>query len=310
MTLVRILTNRKDEDIETGMSKPPLFCMEEPDSVNILIDGKDSVVLGDDPFNFTIDLRTTLYRARSAKVGKCIIPLINNITPFNNQLQIKHADGFTTAVFSLTPAFYNTTTLSNEITSKINAAYVTAGITDTVTTTFDPITKTFSISSVNSEAFFIVDSCSFITKGKYCAPFESEAVANTPSKTTIYSSMAGMIYTRFLTVHSNQLNYYSYGSSLTSDSQQGQNIIAILDCCSIYNEADFDVGVPFGGNFATIETPSAPQMNVVNSQKNLFSRIDIRVKDEYGNSLQDVMNLGSPYPDNTLGISLWLEVRF
>ena len=68
MALVRILTNRKDEDIETGVSKPPLFCVEEPDSVNILIDGKDSVVPGvDNPFNFTIDLRTTLYRARSAR---------------------------------------------------------------------------------------------------------------------------------------------------------------------------------------------------------------------------------------------------
>lgn len=310
MALVKILTNRKDDDIETGVSKPPLFCVEEPDSVNILIDGKDSVVPGDDPFNFTIDLRTTLYRARSARVGKCIIPLINNITPFNNQLQIKHADGVTTQLFSLTPSFYNTTTLSNELTAKINAQYAIDGITDSVTTTFDPISKTFSITSVNSEAFFIVNTCSFITKGKYCAPFESEPIGNAPSKTTIYSSMAGLLYTRFLTVHSNQLNYYSYGSSLTSDSQQGQNIIAILDCCSIYNVADFDISVPFGGNFATIETPSAPQLNVVNSQKNLFSRIDIMVKDEYGNPLQNVMNLGSPYPDNTLGISLWLEVRF
>lgn len=310
MALVRILTNRKDEDIETGVSKPPLFCVEEPDSVNILIDGKDTINPSDDPFNFTIDLRTTLYRARSAKVGKCIIPLINNITPFNNQLQIKHADGITTQVFSLTPAFYNTTTLANELTSKINTQYATDGISDTVTTSFDTVTKTFSIQSVNSEAFFIVDSCSFITRGKYCAPFESEPVGNTPSKTTIYSSMAGMLYTRFITVHSNQLNYYSYGSSLTSDSQQGQNIVAILDCCSIYKDSDFDVSVPFAGNFATIETPSAPQLNVVNSQKNLFSRIDIFVRDEYGNNLQDVMNLGSPYPNNTLGISLWLEVRF
>ena len=310
MALVRILTNRKDDDIETGVSKPPLFCVEEPDSVNILIDGKDALTQTDDPFNFTIDLRTTLYRARSVRVGKCIVPLINNITPFNNQLQIKHADGVTTQVFSLTPAFYNTTTLANELTSKINAQYVIDGITDTVTTSFDAVTKTFSIQSVNAEAFFIVDSCSFITRGKYCAPFESEAVANAPSKTTIYSSMAGLLYTRFVTVHSNQLNYYSYGASLTSDPQQGQNIIAILDVCSIYDDSDFDVSVPFAGNFATIETPSAPQLNVVNSQKNLFSRIDISVRDEYGQPLQDVMNLGSPYPNNTLGISLWLEVRF
>lgn len=309
MALVRILTNRKDEDIETGQNKPPLFCVEEPDSVNVLIDGKDGINATDDPFNFIVALRTNLYRARSARVSKCIIPLINNITPYNNQIQIKHVEG-TTAVFTLAPAFYNTTTLSNEITSKINAAYVTAGIVDSVTTAFDPVTKTFSIQSVNTKAFFIIDSCSFITRGKFCAPFESEPVANVPSKTTIYSSMAGMLYTRFLTVHSAQLNYYSYGSSLTSDPQQGQNIIAIVNVCDIYKDADFDVSVPFAGNFASIDTPSAPQLNVTNSQKNMFDRIDIYVRDEYGTNMQSVMNLGSPYPDNTLGISLWLEVKF
>lgn len=307
--LVRIQSNRKDEDIDTGFSKPPLFCVEEPDSVNLLIDGKDKLSTGDDPFNFTVDMRQNLYRARSVRVGKCIIPLINNITPFNNQVQIKHAEG-TTAVFSLQPAFYNTTTLSNELTAKINAQYVIDGIVDTVTTSFDPITKTFSIQSVQAKNFFIVDTCSFIVRGRFCAPFESEPVATAVSKSIIYSGMAGMLYTRFVTVHSAQLNYYSYGSSLTSDAQQGQNIIAILDVCSIYGDSDFDISVPFAGNFAPIETTCAPQLNVVNTQKNMFSRIDIQVRDEYGQAMQDVMNLGSPYPVNTLGISLWMNIRF
>ncbi len=307
--LVRIQSNRKDEDIDTGYSKPALFCVEEPDSVNLLIDGKDKLSSGETPFNFTVDMRQNLYRSRSVRVGKCVIPLINNITPFNNQVQIKHAEG-TTGIITLQPAFYNTTTLSNELTAKINAQYVIDGIVDTVTTSFDPVTKTFSIQSVLSKNFFIVDSCSFITRGKFCAPFESEPLANAPSKTIIYSSMAGLLYTRFVTVHSAQLNYYSYGSSLTSDPRQGQNIIAILDVCSIYSDSDFDISTPFAGNFATIETPSAPQLNVVNSQKNMFSRIDIQVRDEYGEDMQAVMNIGSPYPENTLGISLWMEVKF
>lgn len=306
---VSIISNRTNERLEQGYEKPPLFTIEYGDSVNVLVDGKDSINASDDPFNFTVDLRSNLYRARSIKVSKCIIPKINNITSFNNTLQIKHDLG-TTSTFTLQPAFYNSTTLSNEITTKINAQFVIDGIADTVTTTYDPITKTFSITSVGGNNMFIVDTCSFYLRGKYCCAFPAEAVANVPSSSTIYGSMAGMIYSRYLTVHSSQLNYYSFGDSLTSDSQQGQDIIAILDACSIYNEGDYDVSVQFAGNYSVIKTPDAPQINIVNTQKNMHSRVDIQVKSEYGDDMQDVMNLGSPYPENSLGITLWLKITF
>jgi hypothetical protein len=306
---VSIISNRTDERLEQGYIKPPLFTVEFADSVNVLIDGKDSINVGDDPFNFTVDLRTNLYRARFIKVSKCIIPKINNITPFNNQLQIKHDLG-TTAVFSLQPAFYNTTTMANELTSKINAQFVIDGIADTVTTAYDPITKTFSISSVGGDNFFIVDSCSFYTNGKYCCALPAEPLASAPSASTIYGSMAGLIYTRYLTVHSAQLNYYSFGDSLTSDSQQGGDIIAILNCCSIYTPQDYDISFQFAGNYSVIDTPDSPQINIVNSQKNLHSIIDIQVKDEYGNSAQEMMNIGAPYPENTLGITIFLDISF
>lgn len=306
---VSVVSNRSNERIEQGYEKPPLFQIETGDTVNVLIDGKDAINSGDDPFNFTINLRTNLYRVRFIQVSKCIIPKINNITPFNNALQIKHDLG-TTSVFYLQPAFYNTTTMANELTSKINAQFVIDGIADTVSTTYDPVTKTFSISSVGGNNFFIVDSCSFYTGGQYCCALPAEPLANVPSSDTIYGSMAGMIYTRYLTVHSAQLNYYSFGESLTSDSQQGGDIIAILDVCSIYNDGDYDVSVQFAGNYSVINTPDAPQINIVNTQKNMHPIIDIAVKDEYGNDMQDVMNLGSPYPENTLGITLWLKLYF
>ena len=309
VTRVSIISNRQDEQIEQGYNKPPLFCVEKPDSCNVLIDSKDGINGDDDPFNFTVDLRTNLYRVRSVRVSKCLIPKINNITPFNNTLKIKHALG-TTNDFTLQPAFYNSTTLCNELTTKINAEFVARGFADSVTVSYDPVTKSFQIDSVNGDNLFLVNTCSFYTNGMYCCAFEGEPLANAPSKSSIYGSMAGMIYTRYLTVHSGQLNYYSFGDSLTSDSQQGQDIIAILDVCSIYNEGDYDVGVQFAGNYSAIETNNAPQLNLVNTQKNMHPIIDIKVKDEYGNNMQDVMNLGSPYPDNTLGITLWLEIKF
>ena len=42
----------------------------------------------------------------------------------------------------------------------------------------------------------------------------------------------------------------------------------------------------------------------------MHSILDIETKSEYGDDMQEVMNLGSPYPDNTLGITLWLKITF
>ena len=51
-------------------------------------------------------------------------------------------------------------------------------------------------------------------------------------------------------------------------------------------------------------------MNVVNTQKNVHPIIDIQCKDEYGQDMQDVMNIGGNYPENTLGITIYLKITF
>jgi hypothetical protein len=278
--------------------------------VNILIDGKDSITPPTDtPFSFTVDLTANLYRGRSIQALKAIIPKINNVNPYNNTFVIKHDLG-TTGNIVLQPAFYNTTSLANELTAKINAAFVAAAIADTVTTAFDSITKTFSITSVGANNFFIVDSGSFITRGRFLAPFESEPLANAPSKSTIYSAQAAMLYTRYITMHSQELNQYAFADSLTSDFAQQTNVIGILDVSNIYDPEDFDAGVPFAGSYKSIVMKDAPQINVVNSQRNMHCVFKVFALDEYGTDLQEIMNLGAPYPANTLGLTLWFSVRF
>ena len=311
--IIKLYSNRKDEAIETGSDKPPLFCSEDPTSCILLVDSDDRRLSIDTPFKFCVSTGVNLFRPRSIKLSKAILPKINNITPFNNQMQIFHSDlgGTITAVYNLQPAFYNTTTLANEITQKTNAAFLAAGITDTITTSFDSVTKTFSISSVNVEAFYIVNNCSFIERGRYCAPFKSEAIGSIPSTTTIYTSMAGMLYTRSVSIHSLELCAYAYAQSLATNTLLGNNIVAIIDIAAINSPEDFDVSIPFSGNFSSIDTSlSASQINVTNSQKNLYSNITFEVKDEYGENLQDVMNLGGNYPANSLGITMWFLVRF
>ena len=307
--LVSIVSNYDQENITTGRMKPPLFIAQRNESQNILIDGKDRIRDGDTPWNFVVDLQANMYRVKAATVQKVVCPKINNITNFNNQIIIKHVLG-TTSSFTLQPAFYNTSSLANELTAKINAQFVADGIADTVTTSFDSITKTFNISSVAGNNFFFDETCTFITRGIWCANFAGEPLANAPSVSSFNSGRASMLYTRYITFHSEALTLWSLGDSRTSDPAQGGSIIAVVDVCSIYEDLDFDVSTPFAGSFKAVQTPEAAFLNVANSQKNLNDLVDIYSKDEWGQDMTQVMDLGVGYPANEIGPSLWLELYF
>lgn len=306
---VALVSNRTDESIETGARWPCLVQIEYPSSVQLLFDSKDRINPSDDPWNFTVDLTTNLTRARSVQCVRAIVPKIPNVTVFNNTLIIKHQGG-TTSAFTLPVAFYNTTSLANALTSAINAAFVAAAIVDTVVTSFDAVTNTFSITSTGGLDFFIVDNCSFITRGTFLAPFESEPLANAPSKSTIYSGPVGMVYSRYITVHSPTLNQYSYSDSLTSSFTQQSDIVCILDISSIEDPVDFDATVPYGGAYKTITTSDAPIISVTNGQKNFHNVQSFFCLDEWGSPVQDIMNLGGNYPANKLGITLYFVARF
>lgn len=306
---VILLSNRNDEALETNVRKPCLVTVEDPDSVQLLIDSKDRINVTDDPFRFTCDLTTNMYRARSCRVTKAIVPKIPNVTVNNNQIVIKHDLG-TTATFTIQPAFYNTTSLSNALTAAINAAFAAVPIADTVVTSFDPTTRTFSITSTGAHNFFISDQCTFITRGEFLAPFESEPIANVPSKAVIYSGPAAMVYSRYITVHSPTLNQYSFGNTLTTSFSQQSDIICILDVSNIDDPDDYDPTKAFAGIYKSIEVTGAPQINICCPQKNLHNVHNFFVLDEYGLPLQDIMNLGGVYPANKLGITIYFEVKF
>lgn len=306
---VSIVPNYDNENIITGRWKPPLFVSTRQESVNMLIDCKDRIRAADNPWNFVVDLKSNIFRAKSLSVQKVIIPKINNITIFNNEIKIKHELG-TTASFTIQPALYNTSSLANELTQKTNAAFVAAGIADSVTTAFDSITKTFYMESVNSKKFFFDEECSFISKGIWCCNFSGEPLANVPTTTKVYSGRSCLLYTRYITFHSAALCVWSLGDSRTSDALQGGDIICIVDLCSIYDNLDFDVSTPFGGAFKAVLTPEAAFLNIANSQKNFNDLVDIYCKSEWGDNMNDVCELGSPYPENIIGPSLWLEIFF
>jgi hypothetical protein len=313
ISFVKLVGNQQDEDIQTGRSKPPLFTVESPQSIQLVIDGKHSLG-GNNPFSFRATINNNLFRSRLMRVSKVVIPKPPNITPFNNTIKFVSDTGpiFVHTV-TLQSAFYNTTTLANEIAKKMTEG---SNADDIYTAEFDPITRTFQVSLTRlgvPRKFFFVDTCSFITRGIFLAPFESFPELSNPvavGKTSWNSGVAGMLYTRYAIVSSESLNQYAFSDSRTTTLMLKNNILCVLDLTSIYTPEDYDVGVPFSGVYASITTPDAPHIMVTNPQRNMNDKVDITVQDEYGEDFNACMDMGVDYHTNTLGISIWMEVSF
>lgn len=303
---VQLISNRTDDKLEKGQVLPYLVQTEEGSSISVLVDSKDRI--SGSASDFRASFRHRVPRVRYIELQKCILPKIPNVNPNNYSIQIKHDLG-TTQIFNLPTGIYNTTTLANQLTSSINAQFVIDGIADTVTCTYDPNTRTFSISSVGGDNFFIVDSCSFITYGQWLAPFESQPISDAPSKTVIYSGIASMLYTRYITVASQALNSFSYGSSVTSRASQPTRMVGVVDLCDIYTAADFDISVPYSGVYKTLSVDGC-RLSVANSQRSLVEEVDISVQDEYGLVLDTALSLGAPYPANKLGLVFIFDCSF
>lgn len=196
-----------------------------------------------------------------------------------------------------------------------------AGGTNVYVVAFDPITRTFSISHTTggvAQPFYFVDISSFILRGEFLAPFRAlpDGLSALPPNglDVQYSGQAGMLYTRYALISSESFNQYSFSDSRATTALLRNNIICILDMTSIYSPEDYDIGIPYSGVFASVQTPHSPHIMVTNPQRNMNDRVDIHVQDEYGESFNDVMDINTAgsntYPDNGLGISLWMEVSF
>lgn len=303
---VQVLTNQQSDRIKKGEELPFLTQVETGSSVSILVDSKDRI--SGTPSNFRASFRSRIPRVRYIQLEKVIIPKIPNVNPNNYSLQIKHALG-TTAVFNLPSGIYSTTALSNQLTNSINAAFVTAGIADTVTTVYNQNTRTFTISSVGLQNMFIVNSCSFITRGQWLVPFASQPITDVPSSPTIQSGIASMLYSRYLTVASQAANLYSFASSITTRASQPNQLVGIVNICEIYTDADFDISIPYTSVYKTLPVNGC-KISVLNTQRSLFEEIDLSIADEYGTQLDTAFDLGAGYPTSVLGMVFLFDCSF
>jgi len=313
----------------TGQTRPPVFTGELQYSSNILIDSKAKIYLTDTPFHFTVDLTSNVFRPRIASVQKVTIPLCPNINPYNFHVTARVSEGAANDIldFDLSPGIYDPISFSNELAFRLNLALAAAvgPYTGVFTVNFDTVNQTFLVGVTAATMFFIFDQdCTFIVRGRFMHALPgdplSTAVANYHS--LVRGGRSAMLYSRYISIHSQQLTISQYEKSRTSDPFIGNDIIAIVDISGSYTSDDFDVAIPFAICYRQIATSEAPNICVMNSERNLTRYLDFLVKDEYGLALDGayasviIQNPLVPDPVRTLtgpstvGITFWLEIYF
>ena len=315
VTLTKIVGNQGDEEIATGRGKPPVFTAEPQQSAQLVIDGKDRNQFMT-PFSFVANIGGNLFRARMAKVSKIVMPKPPNITKFNNVLSFRQFNLVVNTTFTITipPGYYTTTALSNAVANLMTAI---TPVPSTYAMSFDITRRGFNVTYTEAgspgASFYFIESSSFIIRGKNLAPFRSFADgldAGAIGLTVQPSNVAGMLYTRYAVVSSCSFNRFSYGDSRMSTNLLNNNIIATIDITAVYTPDDFDMCVEYSGVFFTTKTPESPRLMVSNPQRNLDPKVDIFVQDEYGENFNELFDLGSAFPANELGVSVFLEVTF
>ncbi len=288
-----------DDSIVTGSNRPPLVASERLQSTNLIVNSNQRVA--GDPFSFTVNCGGSLQRGRMISLYRAIIPKIPNITLSNCDFQIFVGGGVGILQVVFPVGFYTATDICNELVYFLN---LDAGGLDTFTCTFDPRSETFTLSSVGGNTILVDDTVSFQTRGANFFRFINPPGGPTSSVT---STKAGMLYTRYITVTSSRLDRYGVAPTLLSDnSVPSADIIAVIDVTKLYGPDDFNILVPFAGCFVEVDTPDAPFIRISNDSKELnLTGVDFTIADEYGIPLQVAFG-----ETNVQGVVLMFEVYF
>lgn len=283
---VNINTNRNNDSVETGRELPLLIQAEQPSAATMLVDSANRY--SGNSADFRVKMNTVL-RPRYYQMKRIVLPKIPNVNANNNTITIVHTDG--TFTVTLTNGIYNTTTLANELTSKINAGLAALLSIDTVTTTYNTNTRNFTVTSTNSYNWYFVDTSTFITRGINLTGFIGYPIGTPLTVSSHSSGIAGMLYCKYISISSQMLTQYSYSSSITSNPANRPQLVGVADMTSIYSAADFDVSVPYSGVYNAIDV-WAPNIAAMSSQKSSFSDLDFLVQDEYGLPLNLALDIG------------------
>jgi hypothetical protein len=307
------LSSPENKDIFKGLVKPVRVRAQPCDSNLYLVDSKDRI--SGDSFNFMVDCVVPL-RALDITVNSVCIPKIPNVNAVNNTFSIwtqnlgsghTGSTGPTLMTGTLPVGFYNQTTLQTNLKVALDAAAVSAGVTDTYTVSYNTFNKTIAVTSNAGNRWYWDSSSPFIVYGHYFTGFVGAPAGSnmlTVGKITDYSGIIGLIYSRYVKIKSNRLIGNAKEKSRTSSAQT--NIIAVASLVDQTIEGDYSVSNVFNGSLILCPVSnSSCHLNVAYFMKEL-NTIDFQLTDEYDLPLDRSMNYGDPYDNTRFDVMIWM----
>ncbi len=255
------------------------------------------------PFSFSVTSYRPIY-PQTCFISRFLIPKIPNINQNNNTVTIVSTLGTFTG--SIPVGYYNQVSLVNALKLCLDTA---AGGLDTYTVTYNSNNKTISVTSVGAANFFFSNQCTFILYGKNVCNFNSYAPSSNPAvvgATVQYSSILGLVYTRYVTVRSNRL--CADAVDLPRSSSGRVNTVAMISVAQHFDPDDYDPSGVFTGSILVDKSYDDSAVLRIANQKKDFSTVDFILEDEFGFTLDLALNLGAGYATNNLGCLIWLTI--
>lgn len=266
-----LIEHHNDQGLLVDASRPP--------TTSLVVDSSD-YNSRQDYLNFTVLLNETAQKAKKISVFKVLMGCIPNVNYNNRSTTVKH-EIYGSFTFNLICGFYTPTTFVNMFNSQIQAKLTADGHTDVIVLSYDSNSRTFKITSNTGKKIDFIDSCDFIKYGDNLHNFKGIPQASNPSKTSVNSGIALMLYTKYISLHSSVISSKSAaGFSKASNGISQSDLIAVLSC------EDHDI---MDTRYIK-EMFSDSQIIITLLQSNLqklSNQIDFRFLDEYGRPLDN-----------------------
>jgi hypothetical protein len=275
-----------------GSVRPQRLTAQLQDSCIIQIDSGNRKTGTD--YDYVVDLLQSNASFRQTKLIKAILPLVPQINEANNKMVVRLA-GHPNQIINLPNGYYNPQSLVNTLTDEMGDAWV--ALSETLQVNYDAKTRKITLDS--SVAFGILDTSPFARFALSVCEFPTVSASDALSTLIVTSTSLGMVFTRFITIESQEMLRNNRGPNLIAG-RGARNVIGVADVIEKYNTSQWNPSEVFPGTTATFDITISPKFTF---QQALSTPrvVDIQIRDQYGFTLDRIGAI-------SYATTLWFEV--
>lgn len=281
-TYVKLVSDVDDLHLTQGKFFPQQIQAIAPSSTNICVDNEDATPSSRSNFDFEVDLKQEI-ALKNIFLDRAILPLLPQINTFNNVLNFTYGTG--TFQIPITSNFYTPQSLANELQSRFTAAITSSGYS--VLVSYNNSSRNITIQDTSTPpTSFTLTSGSFLTQGIHVVNFGTVLTADATNNYTLTSVSLEMQYSRYYYIRSSRLTNNQRIQFIDSRYSY-EDCVGVVTPVEYTNEDQFQT-TTFPGTTKVFQIKNPIHINCAG---NTMRFIDIKVQDEWGHNLSEVLNV-------------------